>query len=102
MGSANVDSANESPRGVALKVSDAQAQARIAELAAAQLVQAGDGAGSQVTLTDAGRQLHAQVRTAVAQITERLWRDLPDEELATAGRVLSTVLARANAELAAA
>jgi hypothetical protein len=31
-----------------------------------------------------------------------MWGDLPAGELATAGRVLSTVLARANAELAAA
>jgi hypothetical protein len=43
-----------------------------------------------------------EVRTAVTQITERLWGDVPAEDLATAGRVLSTVLARANAELAAA
>jgi DNA-binding MarR family transcriptional regulator len=86
----------------ALKVSDAQAQARIAELAAAQLLQPPDGEESPVKLTDAGRQLHGQIRTAVTQITQRLWGDLPAEELATAGRVLSTVLARANAELAGA
>ena len=86
----------------ALKVSDAQAQAHIAELAAEQLVLAADGEESLVTLTDAGRELHARIRTAVTQITQRLWGDLPAEELATAGRVLSTVLARANAELAAA
>jgi len=30
---------------------------------------------------------------------ERLWGDLPAEDLATAGRVLSIVTARANAEL---
>src|SRR5258707_10439578 len=36
----------------ALKVSDAQAQARIAELAAAQLLQAPDGEESPVKLTD--------------------------------------------------
>jgi hypothetical protein len=29
-----------------------------------------------------------------------MWGDLPPEDLATAGRVLSTVLARANKELA--
>jgi hypothetical protein len=52
--------------------------------------------------TDAGQQLHRQIRTAVSQITQRLWGDLPAEDLATAGRVLSTVLARANAELAGA
>ena len=39
---------------------------------------------------------------AGTQITQRLWGDLPVEDLATTGRVLSTVLARANAELASA
>jgi hypothetical protein len=53
-----------------------------------------------VTLTDAGRQLHGEVNTAVAGVTQRLWGDLAVEDLATAGRVLSTVLARAKQELA--
>jgi DNA-binding MarR family transcriptional regulator len=84
-----------------LKVSEAEAQARITELAAARLLQTPDGEGSPVKLTDAGQQLHGQIRTAITEITQRLWGDLPAEDLATAGRVLSTVLARANAELAA-
>ncbi|HWE07780.1 MAG TPA: hypothetical protein VG325_00400 [Solirubrobacteraceae bacterium] len=88
--------------GGALKVSDSEAQARITELAAAQLLEAPDGDGSPVTVTDAGQQLHSHIRTAVTQITERLWGDLPAEDLATAGRVLSTILERADAELAAA
>jgi hypothetical protein len=29
-----------------------------------------------------------------------MWGDLPEEDLATTGRVLSTILERANAELA--
>jgi DNA-binding MarR family transcriptional regulator len=86
----------------ALKVSEADAHARIAELAAAELVDAPDGSGSTVGLTDAGHQLHVRIRTTVTEITERLWGDLPAEDLATAGRVLGTVLARANAELAGA
>lgn len=53
-------------------------------------------------LTDAGQQLHTRIRTATTQVTQRLWGDLPVEDLATAGRVLSTVLARANAELGSA
>jgi hypothetical protein len=85
-----------------LKVGEGEAQARIAELAGAQLLQATDGEASPVTVTDAGQQLHGRIRTAVTQITERMWGDLPAEDLDTAGRVLSTVLARANAELAAA
>jgi DNA-binding MarR family transcriptional regulator len=86
----------------ALKVSDAEAQARITELAAAQLLHAPDDGGSPVKLTDAGQQLHGQIRSAVTQITHRLWGDLPPEDLETAGRVLGTVLARANTELASA
>jgi DNA-binding MarR family transcriptional regulator len=84
----------------ALKVDEAEARARIAELAAAQLLLAPDGKGSPVTVADSGQQLHTEIRAAVTQITERLWGDLPAEDLATAGRVLNTVLARANAELA--
>jgi DNA-binding MarR family transcriptional regulator len=83
----------------ALKVSDAAAHTHITDLASAGLV-ATDGEDSAVTATDAGRQLHARIRGAVTEITERLWGDLPAEDLATAGRVLSTVLDRANLELA--
>jgi hypothetical protein len=82
-----------------LKVSEAEAQAHITELAAGQWLQAPDDEVSPVKLTDAGQQLHCRIHTAVTQITQRLWGNLPAEDLATAGRVLSTVLARANAEL---
>ena len=84
----------------ALKVSEGEAQAHIAELAAAELLNAPDGEGSPVTVTDAGQQLHGQIRTVVTEITQRMWGDLSPEDLATAGRVLSTILARANEELA--
>ncbi len=86
----------------ALKVSDAEAHARVAELAAAGLVEAPDGDGAKVTVTEAGSRLHAGIRTTVAEITQRLWGDLPADQLATTGRVLSTILERANGELAGA
>ena|ERR1700694_4257297 len=82
-----------------LKVSEAEAQARITELTDAQLLDS-PGDGSARTVTDAGKQLQTRIRTAAGEITERLWSDLPAEDLAVAGRVLSTVLERANAELA--
>ena len=85
-----------------LKVTEAQARSLIDELGAARLVEITDGEGSLVKLTDSGQLLHSQIRAGVTQITERMWGDLPAEDLATAGRVLSTVLERANAELAAA
>ena len=51
-------------------------------------------------LTGAGLQLHGQIRAAVTQVTQRLWADLPAEDLAIAGRVLSAITARTAAELA--
>jgi DNA-binding MarR family transcriptional regulator len=84
-----------------LKVSEAEAQARIAELTAAQLLDAPDDEGSPVNVTDAGHELHARIRTATVETTRSLWSDLPPEELETTGRVLSTILERANAELSA-
>lgn len=84
----------------ALKITDAEAQARMDELAAAALLEAVERDGERVIVTAAGSDLHARIRTAVSEITQRLWGDLPAEDLATAGRVLATVLERANAELA--
>lgn len=86
----------------AMKISHAEARARIDELAAAQLLQVPEDDGSPVSVTDAGSQLHARIRTAVTEITERLWGDLPADDLNIAGRVLATVLDRANSELASA
>jgi DNA-binding MarR family transcriptional regulator len=82
-----------------LKVSPAEAQARVAELASAQLLEVPDDEASPVTTTDAGRELHARIRAATGETTVRLWGDLPSEDLATTGRVLSVILDRANAEL---
>jgi hypothetical protein len=84
----------------ALKVCDAEARARIDELTTAQLLDAADGDGPPVRVTDAGRQLQGQIRSAAVEVTDRMWGDLPPADLAAAGRVLTTVLERANAELA--
>lgn len=54
-----------------------------------------------VRLTAQGTQVFGQIRGAVTEITERLWRDLPASDLATADRVLSIITERASAELAA-
>lgn len=83
----------------ALRLSEAEADARIAELAAANLVVAA-GDRSPVRITDAGRALHQGLRKSVLEITGRLWGDLPPEDLVVTGRVLSTILDRANGELA--
>jgi hypothetical protein len=83
-----------------LKVSEAEAQARIDELSAAHLLEAGDLPGSPAHVTDAGSELFGRIRAHVAEITARLWGDLPANDLDVAGRVLVTVLERANVELA--
>lgn len=83
----------------AIKVSEVQAQELIDELVAQQMLQMPQDDDSPITVTDAGSKLHRQIRTAVTEITQRLWGDLPADDLATAGRVLGTVLQRANSEL---
>jgi hypothetical protein len=81
--------------GGALKVGVTDAEARVHELAAAGLQEASGEGG--VAVTEAGAQLHARVRAAVNEITQRLWGDLPATDLETTGRTLTTILARANA-----
>src|SRR5215469_6398210 len=56
-------------------------------------------ADGPAALTDAGRATYHRVRRALEQITAQLF-DFPAEDLATAGRVLIIVTARANALLA--
>lgn len=84
----------------ALKVGATEASALITDLVDARLLNASPGGDAQVNATDAGRQLHGQVRRSVTEITDRFWGDLDPADLDAAGRVLRTVLARANDELA--
>jgi hypothetical protein len=49
-------------------------------------------------VTEAGGRVHGRVRGAVDEITTRLWGDLPEDDLATTGRTLTTILERANAQ----
>jgi hypothetical protein len=55
--------------------------------------------GGEVVLTPAARELQARVVGTTDEIRNRLWGDLPEADLAAAGRVMSTALSRANAEL---
>ncbi|MFH8370652.1 MarR family transcriptional regulator [Streptomyces sp. NPDC018031] len=57
--------------------------------------------GAHLRPTDAGRELIAAVGAETAPVTARVWGGIPAEDLAAAGRVLSLVTERANAELAA-
>jgi hypothetical protein len=83
----------------ALKISDADALARVDAMIAAQHLQI-TGEGSAVTVTDAAVQLHRRISAATTGIIEQLWGDLPAGDLATTGRVLAIITERANAELA--
>ncbi|WP_042381832.1 MarR family winged helix-turn-helix transcriptional regulator [Streptacidiphilus melanogenes] len=84
-----------------LKTTDAAVADVVAGLAAAGLLEPAPGDGSRLRLTDAGLTRNQEIRTAIDALTRRLYGDIPAEDLATAGRVLALVTARANAELAA-
>lgn len=83
----------------ALKVDEAAARDRIAELTAAGLVRT--TVAGALEATEQGTAQWNAVRAATGPITEQLWGDLPEAELAVAGRVLNTVLTRTNAVLSA-
>jgi DNA-binding MarR family transcriptional regulator len=83
----------------ALKLDPGAVQEAIAALLEAGLLEASDGATPVVSATAAGRGLQTRVRTAVGDITARLWGDIPSADLDVAARVLNTVLERADAEL---
>jgi DNA-binding MarR family transcriptional regulator len=78
-----------------LKVERATAASHVHALISKGLLD--DAPGSAVALTEAGRQLLDDVRAQTSAITQRLWGDLPDADLRVAGRVLQTVLERAEA-----
>jgi DNA-binding MarR family transcriptional regulator len=83
-----------------LKVGEPSVRATLDELTAAGLITQAADAHSGVELTAAGQSLYRRVRSGIDSITERLYGDLPAEDLAIAHRVLAIVTERANAELA--
>lgn len=83
--------------GDATQFSPASVAERITELTAAGFLR--DGGDGRLRVTDEGQTRWTQVRTAIGPITQRLWGDLPAEDLAVAGRVLGIVLDRAKAAL---
>jgi DNA-binding MarR family transcriptional regulator len=83
----------------ALKVDEATARNVIAELAKAQLVETASPDGGGLELTVEGREMYQRIRNAVDETIGVLYADIPADDLATAGRVLTLLTARANAEL---
>ncbi|MHB8692006.1 MAG: MarR family winged helix-turn-helix transcriptional regulator [Solirubrobacteraceae bacterium] len=82
------------------KVDQAGAEELVSQLADDGLVHETVDDEQRIEATRTGAELFARVRGSITEITERLWGDLPASDLETAGRVLATVLERANAELA--
>ncbi|GGO29005.1 hypothetical protein [Micromonospora parathelypteridis] len=85
-----------------LKTDEQTVHEVIAQLVDADLARIDDGAAEpQVRLTDAGHATQRRVGAAVADITTRLYGDIPTDEATVAAQVLTLVTQRANAELAA-
>lgn len=84
-----------------LKIDESAVRAVIDELTAARLLEEHPTEPLRVRLTDAGRELYTTTTTETAEISARLYAGIPDEDLASAGRVLALITDRANTELAA-
>jgi DNA-binding MarR family transcriptional regulator len=82
----------------ALKIDNAAAVAAITELVTAGMLAELPGEESRVGLTDAGQARYREIRSAVDEIIGRVYRDIPTDDLATAGRVLTLITSRLNAE----
>ncbi|MFI1479764.1 MarR family winged helix-turn-helix transcriptional regulator [Streptomyces sp. NPDC020747] len=83
-----------------LKIEESAVRTTIDELVAAKLVEEVPSDGSGLRLTPVGRELFERVTAETGEISARIYADIPAEDLATAGRVLTLVTERANAELA--
>lgn len=82
-----------------LKIDTAEADSVVDELIAAGLLASEEP--SQVRITDAGRELYETTSAETAPISARIYAGIPKEDLAVAGRVLTLITERANAEFAA-
>ncbi|MEU9957572.1 MarR family transcriptional regulator [Streptomyces sp. NPDC050982] len=83
-----------------LKIEESAVRTTIDELVAAELVEEVPSDGSRLRFTPAGRELYERVTAETNEISARIYAGIPAEDLATAGRVLTLVNERANAELA--
>ncbi|MFF7979113.1 MarR family transcriptional regulator [Streptomyces sp. NPDC007901] len=84
----------------ALKNDDSFVHGVIEELLAAKLLEADPADPSRLRPTAAGRDLYERVSAESGGIAARLYAGIPPEDLAVAGRVLTLITQRANAELA--
>ncbi|WP_055530696.1 MarR family winged helix-turn-helix transcriptional regulator [Streptomyces graminilatus] len=84
--------------GGALKIDRAEAHTVVGQLVEGGLLTADS---TRLTITDAGRELYRITSGETAPISARIYAGIPTEDLAVAGRVLSLIIGRANAELTA-
>ncbi|MFD9278259.1 MarR family transcriptional regulator [Streptomyces mirabilis] len=80
-----------------LKIEASVAEETVTEMTALKLLTETD---TSLALTEHGREVFEEIRTAGNEIAARLYAGIPAEDLATVGRVLTLVTERANAELA--
>ncbi|MFI1657772.1 MarR family winged helix-turn-helix transcriptional regulator [Streptomyces sp. NPDC020472] len=83
-----------------LKIEESAVREVVDGLTAARLLETDPTDASRLRLTPAGQELLDTTTAETAEITARLYADIPAEDLAVAGRVLALVTERANAELA--
>ncbi|MFF7393548.1 winged helix DNA-binding protein [Streptomyces scabiei] len=84
-----------------LKAEKAEIRVMVEESVAAGLLEADPARPSRLRITDAGQEAHSRSVAETAPISARIYADIPAEELAAAGRTLTLITERANAELAA-
>lgn len=80
-----------------LKIGKTAVHTVVDELITAKLIEA---EASDARITDAGREVYDRVTTETNVISARIYAGIPVADLETAGRVLTLVTERANAELA--
>ncbi|WP_433040494.1 hypothetical protein [Dactylosporangium sp. CS-033363] len=83
----------------ALKIGEAEARQLLVGLAGKGLVTLDDDGAA--TATERGVAQWQELRAATLDIMQDLWGDLPAADLDTTGRVLTTILGRANTLLPA-
>ncbi|UUU29014.1 MarR family transcriptional regulator [Streptomyces sp. CA-210063] len=84
-----------------LKVEEAGIRAAVEELVFAKLLETDPAQPTRLRITDAGRESFTRSAAETAPISARIYAGIPAEDLVAAGRVLTLVTERANAELAA-
>lgn len=82
-----------------LKIAAEEVHSVVDELIAAELLAPQEP--SQLRITDAGRELYDRTTSETAPVSARIYADIPTEDLTVAGRVLTLITERADAELAA-